>query len=339
MTLSSNPGSTWTNQGMVSMTSSTVNLGGMFTIGTLGAFSRSGGTVNLTGTLDNTGPQQLTLSATTGSWRMFGGTIAGGTVTGDAAGFLEVAPGQFGTLDNVILESPLVLLEGAIVRVKNGLVLNNVIRQTPLSTNNSAVVFQDTQTLSGTGEIAMATTGGQVVVQSGTTTFGPGITIHGFGSVASSGGTFVNQGEIRADVSGRTLVLGSVTNQGVIAASQGGGVVVTTPLSNSGTLAVGATSTFQVTASFEQMSAGTLELHLGEVSIAEYGSLDVTGAATLSGILRVVLDGVFVPGIGSQFQVLNANPVQGTFTTHDLPPGLNWNVAYALGSVTVQRVP
>ena len=40
---------------------------------------QTGGTVNLTGTLNNTGAT-LTLNATTGSWNLAGGTINGGTL-------------------------------------------------------------------------------------------------------------------------------------------------------------------------------------------------------------------------------------------------------------------
>ena len=44
----------------------------------LGTLNRSGGTVNLTGTLTNTGT--LSLDATSGSWVLYGGEIVGGTV-------------------------------------------------------------------------------------------------------------------------------------------------------------------------------------------------------------------------------------------------------------------
>ena len=56
-----------------------MDLGGTFTLADLGTFHRTGGTVNLTGTLNN--PGTLALDDTTGSWQLEGGTIAGGTVT------------------------------------------------------------------------------------------------------------------------------------------------------------------------------------------------------------------------------------------------------------------
>ena len=45
----------WTNTGTITATNSTVNLGGLFTLAGLGMFNHNGATVNLTGTLDDTG--------------------------------------------------------------------------------------------------------------------------------------------------------------------------------------------------------------------------------------------------------------------------------------------
>ena len=50
---SSSSSNVWSNTGTISATNSTVNLGGQFTLGDLGTFNRTGGTVNLTGTLYN----------------------------------------------------------------------------------------------------------------------------------------------------------------------------------------------------------------------------------------------------------------------------------------------
>ena len=63
------------------MNAGTLNLGGSFTTAGLNlpAFTRSGGTVNLTGTLNNAAAT-LTLNAATGSWNLEGGTLSGGTL-------------------------------------------------------------------------------------------------------------------------------------------------------------------------------------------------------------------------------------------------------------------
>ncbi|HND55871.1 MAG TPA: hypothetical protein PLV92_25820, partial [Pirellulaceae bacterium] len=73
-------GGTWFNPGTITDANSTVNLGGSFNVAQLSTFTRSGGAVNLTGTLNNVGTT-LALNAATGSWNIVGGTINGGQVT------------------------------------------------------------------------------------------------------------------------------------------------------------------------------------------------------------------------------------------------------------------
>ncbi|MFX8988187.1 hypothetical protein ABTN23_19100, partial [Acinetobacter baumannii] len=62
----------------ITIVNATLNLGGTFPTAALGTVNRTGGTVNLTGTLNNSGTT-LALNATTGSWN-FLGTINGGSV-------------------------------------------------------------------------------------------------------------------------------------------------------------------------------------------------------------------------------------------------------------------
>ena len=55
-------------------------LGGSFTTAGIGTLIYTGGTVNLSGSLNNTS-NTLVLSNTTGTWNLNGGTITGGTIT------------------------------------------------------------------------------------------------------------------------------------------------------------------------------------------------------------------------------------------------------------------
>ena len=59
----------WSNSGTITATNSTVNLGGTFTPAGIGTFIRSGGTVTINGTVNNTGTtfDLSALSPTTGS--------------------------------------------------------------------------------------------------------------------------------------------------------------------------------------------------------------------------------------------------------------------------------
>ena len=78
-------GSGWTNTGRIAVDGGTLDLGaisgagpfttaglGIFAPAPAGNFSRTGGTVNLTGKLDNTG-STLALDARTGGWDVSGG--------------------------------------------------------------------------------------------------------------------------------------------------------------------------------------------------------------------------------------------------------------------------
>jgi hypothetical protein len=85
---------TWTNTATITVTTdSTVNLGGTFTPADIGTLNRTGGTVNLVGTLDNTGTTLPLSAATGGDWVLTGGTIQGGTVTGASGAKLIVSGG------------------------------------------------------------------------------------------------------------------------------------------------------------------------------------------------------------------------------------------------------
>ncbi len=93
----------WLNLGTLSSNASTVDLGGFFTFKGLGTYNRTGGTVNLTGTLNNAA-STLVLNTTTGSWNLQGGTVKGGTVEA-TAGIALVANTSFGTLSGVTLSA------------------------------------------------------------------------------------------------------------------------------------------------------------------------------------------------------------------------------------------
>jgi hypothetical protein len=94
---------------------------------------------------------------------------------------------------------------------------------------------------------------------------------------------------------------------------------------------------------------GTLAIELGGlVAGTEYDVLNVSGTATLDGILNVnLLDlggGMFSPQAGDSFDILSADQILGSFSSQfmaALDPGLNWDIAYltdAYGSTDVVRL-
>src|ERR1039458_8049357 len=190
-----NLGGSWSNAGTINATNSTVNFGGGFALADVGVFNRSAGTVNVTGTINNTNTT-LTLNAQTGPWVLNGGIIQGGTITPSSVAPLIISSG---TLDGVTVNGNWDVgasVNGASLTVLDGLT-NNGTLQVGNPTNGwyGVVSFSGTQTLSGSGTVVFGneyanyncaenalrlTTGGT------TLTIGSGITVRGqYGQIRS----------------------------------------------------------------------------------------------------------------------------------------------------------
>jgi hypothetical protein len=221
-------GTNWSNSGTITATSGAVNLGGSFTLPAPGMVNSSGGTVNLTGNLNNAG-STLAFTATTGSWNLLGGKIIGGTVT-EAGGAKLTFTGSGGTLDGVTFNNDLdlAMVDGAVATVLNGLTLSGstVNLGNAAGSTSGRLFFLDTETLGGTGTVLLGGNAGNSLSTFGaaTLTIGPNILVHGKnGSIAFSGRTFVNQGTINADTAGGTITLDGTnwSNSGTITATSG----------------------------------------------------------------------------------------------------------------------
>ena len=197
-------GNGWSSAGTIKMTNSTVLLGGTFTLAALGSFGRTGGTVDLTGTLNNTGTT-LALDNTTGGWELNGGTINGGTVT--TSGNAVLSTSAFGADLNgpITLAGTLDNDSGDAVVIAGGLTLgsgNTTATGLISLTFGSGLSFNGTQVLNGTGELRFADGDDNQIVLSGsgtplTLTVGSNVTIDGnHGAINSGSGTIVNQGTV-----------------------------------------------------------------------------------------------------------------------------------------------
>jgi hypothetical protein len=224
-------GTGWTTAGVI-LTNSTVNLGsaynvpGTFALASLGTLTRTGGTVNLTGTLDNTN-STLALDATTGPWQLSGGTILGGTVTTAGANTL-IGTTNGGKLSGVTLAGTLDLgtNSGSFATVAGGLTLDGGTVLIGSDTGNYGRLEFDggNQTLGGTGTVVFGTSIYDFLRAGPTSgsalTIGPGVTVRGHtGSVGYSiywGGatdvTVTNQGTIDADTAGGAISVMNDTN-------------------------------------------------------------------------------------------------------------------------------
>ena len=233
---------TWSNTGTMNVQSgATLNLGGSFTTAGLGifapapagSFSRTGGTVNVTGTLDNTG-STLALDSRTGGWNVAGGTIIGGTIT-TSGGNVLTAVDSSNTLSGVTLDGTLDMSSvfAPKMTVTNGLTLNGTILLGGANGSDVATLTaQGTQAWSGTGSILFggSDTTSLAISSGATLTLGAGLTLHGQSGEIT--GTFINQGTINVDLAGRTagstadedltLIGTGWINQGTLQVDNGG---------------------------------------------------------------------------------------------------------------------
>ena len=244
-------GANWVNNGTITVTSGVVGLGGSFTPAALGHFNASGATVDLTGTLNNSG-NTFTLASGLGTWYLIGGAINGGTLAssgpdliltynGGALNSLTVASGA--TID-ATETSPSGVDEAT---VTGGLTLNGTI---DLGSSNGSyagqVYFSATQTLSGTGTVVFGGSGNNAIEAQGT---GPGntaATLTVASGLALSGGAGRISGYYSNDttVNNTTLTFSSGTltftgtNNGLINANSGTLTVNGTNWVNNGTITV-----------------------------------------------------------------------------------------------------
>jgi hypothetical protein len=79
-----------------------------------------------------------------------------------------------------------------------------------------------------------------------------------------------------------------------------------------------ATQRFNVAAGLDLLG-GTFAVDLGGTSAGDHDLLDVTGAATLGGTLKVALLGGFKPVLGDAFDIILADGITGTFASMLLP--------------------
>jgi hypothetical protein len=299
----------WSNAGTISATGATVNLGG--TVTAQGTLTASNSTISLLasltsaqvqgfgsgnqlvigqgGQLDNSN-STLTLSGSTNSLTLAGGTLKGGTVNA-SGGAKVVAISAGGTLDGVTLNSDLDLTAAnARANVLDGLTLNGTAT---LGNANvlASLAFNNTQTLGGSGTVVFASGNGnteQLRVAAGATlTVGAGITIHGgSGIVGASSGTVVNNGTIAADVAGTAILVNptAFTNAGTLQVSNGGQLSVsgltgnlgTTTLTGSGS-SLSLNGNYTINSSLSATTGQTLSL-LGTWTAAAGVSITVSNA-------------------------------------------------------------
>ena len=325
---------TYTNSGSITVTGSTLDLADAFTLANVGSFSADGSsTVRILGTLTNT---TLDLSSTSSAWHLAGGSIVGGSVTN---GTLQVTAAS--SLDGVQMDADLTIGDQQTLTIANDLTLNGTL--TMFNSNfNTYLNFPGSQSLLGMGEVVFVGPwrGNTVRSTSATLTIGSDMTIRGHaGFVGWPGTSFVNNGTIRSETSGWTMVLdgtGWSNASGATIAADGGNVSADGTWSNAGTVAIDHQSSFFSTSGYTQTAGGKLSVELGGTATNLYGTLEVTGTATLDGELEVTTES-FSPTTGNTFQAVTSSNASGTFSTEPAGFTTSYNSPGA-GDVTIQAL-
>jgi formylmethanofuran dehydrogenase subunit C len=348
-----NVNGSWPDGGSINATNSGVALGGTFTVASLRAFTAVGGTVNVTGTLDNTN-STLVMDGSLNTWYLGGGAIRGGTVLATNGALLLYSAG--GTLDGVTVNGVLDVgntYSAATLTVTEGLVLNGTMLVGNATNNNyGAISFAGNQVLGGNGTVVFGDYNGwgnssanalSPANSGATLVLGPGITVRGQNGTIGTAGypwnspanvSVVNQGTISADVSGGTIIVAgaSLSNSGqLVESGSGGSITVTANTLNTGLIGADQ-GTITFSGGFTQY-VGTLDFGLS--SPADFGQINLTGNASVGGTLASQLNGGYLPSPGDSFAVLNYGTSIVGFTNVALAAGVAWQTNYSQGVLTL----
>ncbi len=212
------------NLGSIAVSNTSVTLAGSLTQFALGSaspapgqgtFTRSAGTVTLTGILTG----NLTLDTATGPW-LFGGN--GTLKDSQLVSNTPVIVASNFTLDNVTIASGTdlqVLTGGGALSVRNGLTVNGRL-SVGSATTSGVVSLTTTQTIAGSGEIVFSAATANIVSTptSGLTfTYGPNLTLRGKNVAFGGSSNYVFQGLVQPDVVGALLSLAAARSSTKVA--------------------------------------------------------------------------------------------------------------------------
>jgi len=336
---------TYNNQGTIVATESTVNLGGEFTTAGLGGFSRTGGSVRITGTLDN-GPG-LVLDSTTGSWVIAGGRVVGGVLdTLDGTTFSATGR-NIGSpiLDGVTMNGTLGVGPNTTLVIVNDLTLNGLIYVAGASGSGLGSINFDTstpQTLNGTGTMQISTNGG---VNAGELTVGPDITLSGATGNYVASGSFVIMGTVLPDISTSFSVdsqSNMLTNSGLFHARSPSTLTVRGLASNDGIFQIESGSVIATQrAGYTQSVNGTLIIDIRGLGTTNHGQLTATEAVSLAGSLTLNLVDSYEPEISDTFIIVTGTSITGIFDTINglvIGNGKQFDVIYNATDVTLEVI-
>ncbi len=365
-TLALGAGGDWTSIGKINETNATVVLNGDVTLPELSSITRSGGTVVVAGTYDNTGGTlNVGTGSTLGSLLLIGSVVNG--VVHDGGGGLKFAQAgsiytSGGTLDAVTYQgtldlsganSKLNLLDNVTVTDVNGTGSGTI----KLTGGGSILNLQGAQTLDNALlQIGGATNTAQLS-SSGAVTLGSKLNVQQTGQLASlyAGSSFgdvsaglTSQGTITAGIKNGALSVsgGNFANQGSISISNSDVLTIATDtFNNTGTVNVAtggvlnigmlpsyvsSHTTFSNTGVIAE-TAGTINLN-GTVTLANLNSITRSGGTVA---LKGIFDNASGPGTlnvgtGSQLGMLQLTGTIANATVQDAGNGIRFASSTAL---------
>ncbi len=120
------------------------------------------------------------------------------------------------------------------------------------------------------------------------------------------------------------------------AATGGSSSLTVGSLVNNGSITIGPMNHITVSGSFTQGSTGTLDAQLGGApSTGIYGSLTITGAASLAGTLKTDLVYGYAPSTTDSFTPISYASESGGFAAYTLPSGAGYQLAAAASFTNV----
>ena len=275
-----------------------------------GAFSLTGGSIAA-------GVPGTSAFQVDGAFSLNGGTLSGFVLNAGSPLTVSVSNNNF--LNNIVSNVALDLSSGGVLRVTNGLSLNN----TATLTGNGILAFQGDQTLGGTGSVRFGDTSGsnRLNIDGNTTlTIGSGQTIHGItgqisvGAFVGGTGNLVNNGLISSDGGGTITINnnGLFTNNNVLEARNsstlnlnqsvinGGGVInvvdATSRVTQNGIAITGGTINVAAGGDFLVTNSGANFLNgvtvNGNLDLTNSGTERVTGGLTNNGVATIGVNGI-----------------------------------------------
>ncbi|MEQ9306420.1 MAG: LamG-like jellyroll fold domain-containing protein, partial [Marinoscillum sp.] len=244
-----------------------------------------------------------------------------------------VVPDNSDVTENVVvsIDSDIIETEDLVLNANDFQVSSGANLDLNLGLNNLEITNNATFTNDGTVNV---TNGTNINATSGTFTNNGTVNVQNGTGVNGTSGSFVNNGTFFFE-NGSQLAspTGTFINNGTLK----GFFTVNNNFTNPaiGTVAPGASPGC---ASFvsDFTNDGTLDVEIdGTIECTQYDQITVGGTANLSGTLNVTLG--YTPVSGSQFVIIDATTISGTFSVENLPDA-NWSVNYSATQVVLSYI-